>query len=82
MGSRCKSCGAPLVWVKMQSGWDMPCNPNLVQFWANPNAKGRVITTTGEVVPCDFEGPLEKMTNVGYIPHWATCPHADRHRRT
>ena len=33
------------------------------------------------VVSCDFDGPIEEMTDVGYISHFATCPFADRHRK-
>lgn len=79
--AKCKSCGNPLIWVQLKSGKMHPCDPALVQFWANPNARGSVVTQQGEVVHCDFDGPLEEMTDVGYISHFATCPNAAQHRR-
>ena len=79
--AKCKSCNAEIVWVEIKSGKPMPCNPELVQFWANPNAKGKAVMQTGEIVSCDFDGPLEEMTDVGYISHFATCPFANSHRR-
>ena len=77
----CRSCHAPILFVTMKSGKSMPCDPALVPFWANPNAKGKVVMQTGEVVSCDFDGPIDEMTDVGYIPHWATCTDPNGHRR-
>ena len=52
---RCRSCGAEIVWVEMQSGKAMPCDPALVPFWAKFHARGKVVTQAGDVVSCDFE---------------------------
>lgn len=79
--ARCKSCRAEIVWVKMKSGNDMPCNPNLIQFWANMKAKDIVITPEGDMVHCNLDGPLEEMTGMGYVPHWATCPFSKQHKK-
>ena len=46
-------------------------------------------TTKGKSMPCDAEpvaykeikGGKEKMTGVGYIPHWSTCPQANSFRK-
>lgn len=82
MATRCKSCGAPIRWIKMASGKSMPVNPDQVVYWWRPGgAAGKVVTPNGEVLSCDFDGELEKATGVGYIPHWATCPNADQHRK-
>ncbi len=79
--ARCKSCGAEIVWMKTKNRGNMPCDPSLIPFWAKFRAKGKVVTLTGDVVSCEFEGPMDDMTDVGRIPHWATCPYADRHRK-
>lgn len=79
--ARCKSCGAQIVWIKMQSGKTMPADPERVVYWAKPGAAGRVITPNGEVVSCEFDGDLNSATGVGYISHFSTCPNADKHRR-
>ena len=42
-----------------------------------------ITTPAGKSIPCDatpryyIEKPA-KATGVGYVPHWATCPYADR----
>ena len=76
----CKSCGAEIVWVETANGKRMPCDAAEVAYWARPKAKGRVMLGTGYVISCDFrgEGP---PTGLGRVPHWATCPNADRHRK-
>ena len=79
--AKCKSCGAPIVWVKTRNRKDMPCDPSLVPFWAKFRAKGKIVSLDGDLVSCEFEGPPEEMTGVGRIPHWATCPNAAQHKR-
>ena len=80
--SRCKSCGAPIVWVTMRSGNSMPCDPALVPFWQKAKAKGKVVTQDGRVLSFELDGEPGDITDVGYIPHWASCPNAARHKRT
>ena len=79
--ARSKSCGAEIVWMKTKNGNDMPCDPALVPFWAKFKAKGKVVTLEGDVVSCEFDGDPDDITNVGRIPHWATCPFAKQHKR-
>ena len=84
---KCKACGAPIIWVKLQSGKSMPCNPKLVYFYgmADPliDQKGPGIfktLITPDGCTCrgfvDYAGP-----RVGYESHFATCPAANQFRR-
>ena len=79
--AKCRSCGAEIVWIQMRSGASMPCDPALVPFWAKLKGKGKIVTQDGDLVSCEFEGPMDDMTNVGRIPHWATCPSSRAHKR-
>lgn len=79
--AKCRSCGAEIVWIQMRSGASMPCDPALVPFWAKLKGKGKIVTQDGDLVSCEFEGPMDDMTNVGRIPHWATCPFSRAHKR-
>ena len=79
--AKCRSCGAEIVWMQMRSGASMPCDPALVPFWAKLKGKGKIVTQDGDLVSCEFEGPMDDMTNVGRIPHWATCPFSLAHKR-
>ena len=79
--SRCRSCGAEIIWIKMASGKSMPVDPDPVTYWARPGAAGKVVTPNGEVYSCVFEGNLSQATGLGYISHFSTCPNAASHRR-
>jgi hypothetical protein len=58
----------------------MPCDAEQVVYWEKAKAQGKIVTPNGQVLSCVFEGELDKATGVGYIPHWSTCPYADRHK--
>lgn len=79
--AKCKSCGADIIWIKMQSGKNMPCDAQPVVYWKNPKGKATIITPNGETYRADLTGDINKATGIGYIPHWATCPTAGTHRK-
>ena len=61
----CGSCGAPMVWAKMESGKWAP-------FDAKPER--RFILHPGE------DGILRAEAQPTYASHYATCPDADKWR--
>ena len=82
--SKCKSCGAEIVWIKMKSGKSMPCNTRGIHYREQVHGdKGcmfTLVTPDGNVVvgrACE-ENESEL---VGYVSHFATCPYANRHRK-
>lgn len=77
--AKCKSCGAEIVWIKTTAGKNMPCDAKPVPFTYRLGAKDKVVTKNGEVLPADISP--DEPEEMGYIPHWATCPRADKHRR-
>lgn len=79
--AKCKSCGASIVWIGMQSGRSMPCNAEQVTYWKDAKGKDTVITPNGETVRANLSGDLATATGIGYIPHWATCPQALNFRK-
>ena len=79
--ARCRSCGAEILWIATTAGKMMPCNPLGVRYWAQPKAKGKIVTPNGEVLSCVFEGEEQQATGIGYVPHFSTCKGANRHRR-
>lgn len=79
--TKCKGCGAEIVWIKTAAGKSMPCDANAVAYWADPLGKHTVITPNGEIVRCDLECDPNKTTSMGYVPHWATCPAAKNFKR-
>lgn len=78
---KCRGCGAPIVWIRTQSGKSMPCNADPVIYRQRAGAAGKIVTPNGEVLSCDFDITINQATGVGYISHWSTCPQAGRFRR-
>lgn len=79
--AKCKGCGAEIIWIETVGRKRLPCNPEPMMYWEKKGAKGKVVTRNGEVISCVFHGDQQKATGIGYMPHWATCPAADRLRR-
>ena len=80
--SKCKACGAMIVWIKTDKGRWMPCDEGLVEYKAGntPDYEDKVVTDKGEVVQCTFDFQC-KPDGLARIPHWATCPYSDKFRK-
>ena len=78
---RCRSCGASIVWVKTAGGKKMPCDPNFVYYKQIEGGKERIVTPNGEVLSGTTAVGHDEADGWGYISHFATCPHANAHRR-
>lgn len=78
---KCRGCGKEIIWIRTASGKSMPCDPEEVVYWAKDKAPGKVITPSGEVVSCTFEGDISQATGMGYVSHFASCPSAKKFRR-
>jgi hypothetical protein len=79
---RCRSCGAPLRWVTSDaSGAAMPLD-------AAPTSAGNVVLETdllgGESAVVLGPDAADTARDAGeelWMPHWKTCPDAERWRR-
>ena len=82
--SKCRSCGADIIWIKMASGKAMPCDAAKISYSTAlpPSAKGddvlTLVTDRGTVVQTVFDPAGDKH---GYTSHFATCPNANQHRK-
>lgn len=89
----CQSCGAPIVWVVTTAGAKQPCDPPVRRLvprveinarreadptWRHPGAEVALVSDNGTTAVGheDPEGSFE-----GRQSHFATCPHASRHRK-
>lgn len=64
-------------------GRSMPIDPEPVFIVEEDGGRERFITDEGEVVAGRRALPEEEgpACAVGFVPHWKTCPAADRFRR-
>lgn len=77
--SKCKSCGADIIWIRTASGKNMPCDSKKIYYKPNITyGKLNLVLPNGKVTRGDFD--LESDT-FGYISHFATCPSAELHRK-
>lgn len=71
--SKCRSCGAAIIWVKTPKGSSMPLD-------ALPNPRGNIVLDgdgcTGPAKPLE-----QAETRTRYMSHFATCPFAGSHRK-
>ena len=79
--TRCRSCGAPIVWILTRAGKSMPCDAAPVQFIASPHGRTKLVTLEGDVVSCEPAADPADATGTGYTPHWSTCNAPDKFRK-
>ncbi len=77
---RCKYCGRMLYWIRTRTGASMPVDPVPVRYW-DTGSEDRVVLQDGETIACRLYGEKGKCAGNGYIPHWSSCPGADKARR-
>jgi hypothetical protein len=91
-GARCSSCGRPIVWALTDTGRRMPVDtipvpPVLIPeardgnvvLWFEVDAKDR--PTGGQRVSFATEEQRKDPKVPLWRSHFATCPHASKHRR-
>lgn len=76
--SKCKSCGAEIIFVPTGHGKKMPCDARQIRFDEMVGGPDLVVTLDGEVIRGKIS---ETGAERGYVSHFATCPDADKHRR-
>ena len=83
--SKCKSCGAEIIWIITDGGKSMPCNVPAVEYWDGHLRDKRIVTIDGRVLSVQLEPPISiddpAPSGIGWIPHWSTCLYANNHRR-
>lgn len=66
--AKCRSCGADIFFIRTPNGRQTPVNAQLVE---------------GDVVWIQQEDKTWKLDKgLGYVSHFATCPHAQKHRKS
>lgn len=67
--ANCKACKAEIVWIKTDTGKNMPLDAEPEKMYVRFD-----VEVVGRTVPG------WKMVNA-YRPHWGTCPQADKFRK-
>lgn len=78
--SYCRSCGAPIIWIRMKFGKMMPVDAAAKHYWNDAQGKDSVVLGSGEVIRCSLKGEGEAAGR-GFVSHFSTCPNANKHRK-
>lgn len=80
--TKCRSCGASIVWIKTISGKFMPCDAKPQSFkYGNSDGTAKLVRTDGVVVSCEIVKNPEEADGYGFMPHWSTCDAPDKFRK-
>ena len=77
--AKCNGCGARIIFLTTKNEKLMPCDPDPVPFEPDPSGSMTVLNKHGEVVRAKL---VVGSDSIGYVPHFVTCPAADRFRRS
>ena len=80
--SRCRSCGASIVWIRTKNGRMMPCDSRPIHYVIAGMTGEKaltLVTPDGETVTNAFPDP--DSGRIGYQSHFATCRFANRYKR-
>lgn len=79
--SNCRSCGANIEWVTLQSGKKHPCDPE--ELTLNDCEDGdKLITHLGELIVVNDGTRAKRADQIGMVSHFSTCPDADDWRKS
>ena len=76
--SKCKSCGANIIFIQTLNGKLMPCDERPIPYREDPNGSMMLVTGDGRVVKAKLDASSDLL---GYVSHFATCPNANGHRK-
>ncbi len=71
--SKCKRCGAEIIWITTVAGKSMPCEAAPTLYREKVGAKDKIVTPDREVLCCEYDPDPDDATGVGYIPHFGNC---------
>ena len=81
---RCRSCGAPIMWIRTTRGKPMPVDMEEERFYPDPQGEKLYIMEDGHPMkgtPApEGEEDLPCVAH-GFTSHFATCPDAEKFRR-
>jgi len=74
---RCRSCLAPIVWVRTPAGRAMPVDPEPVRVRRDAEGTGTYVDPHVGT----FRGTPSENGDPAYVSHFATCPQAKTWRK-
>lgn len=82
--SRCRSCGAEILWIRTQAGKMMPVDIKTERFYPDRYGDRLYVMNDGHTMrgtPAPKGEDVLPCVASGHISHFATCPDAVKHRK-
>jgi hypothetical protein len=79
--TKCRECGAEIIFIRLSSGKNMPVNAKPVWYWEYDDGESVVYQRDGRKTRCKLQGNEALRTGSGYVPHWGSCKGADKLRQ-
>ena len=79
--TKCRSCGAEIVFIKTCAGKSMPCDATPVYYRITGEGGQKIVTPDGIVLTGEVVSNPEDANGYGYTPHWSTCNAPDKFRK-
>ena len=76
----CRSCGAPIKWIKTPAGKYMPVDEQEVCIRIQKGGRFRFVLNNGTVVSGEYARPFSPGAFNAYTPHWGNCTKPEEHR--
>jgi hypothetical protein len=81
---KCRSCGAPIMWIRTEKGKMMPVDMETERFYPDPRGEKLYIMNDGHTMrgtPAPEGEEILPCVASGFVSHFATCPDAGKFRK-
>lgn len=79
--TRCKACGAEIMFLKTAKGKSMPVDSHSLEFVPDLNGKDLYVLADGNVMRGVPAKETDPDKHIGFVSHFSTCPNGDFFRK-
>lgn len=77
----CRACRAAIVFIRLPSGKNMPCDSRAVFYKKTDDGRGAILyKKTGTQIRGEVVESREEADGIAWRPHWSSCTGAKRYK--
>jgi len=77
----CRHCGKQIIFIRLPSGKNMPCDARPVFYTAPGAGRAMLYTKSGELIRCELTEDREAAAGSAWRPHWSSCADGKGYQR-